>query len=192
MTFVSTVLRSSFLKALFFLRLCLFETGPSDDLSGRAPRGIEEPFVPIDVDSNLIGPMGVPYSNIVGPTDVPLAPQSSTFETTKSIRSEAPQVMGAISTLRDFKTTGVPSTFAQAAKLKRMALAKEKDLAKSRDYTMVDIIYQSQQNYLSKSLQLEGFATLKKIKDSGEIVVLPSLYLSKFIDFVNTLNGQNC
>ncbi|CAL5434857.1 unnamed protein product [Camellia sinensis] len=52
-----------------------------------------------------------------------------------------------------------------------------------RDYTMVDIIYQSQQNYLSKSLQLEGFATLKKIKDSGEIVVLPSLYLSKFIDF---------
>ncbi|CAL5430839.1 unnamed protein product [Camellia sinensis] len=118
----------------------------------------------------------------------------------------------------------VPSTFAQAAKLKRMALAKEKDLAKiqelhkremklsydaylkgltilkwkvlswragsplndnvmCRDYTMVDIIYQSQQNYLSKSLQLEGFATLKKIKDSGEIVVLPSLYLSKFIDF---------
>ncbi|THG09749.1 hypothetical protein TEA_019714 [Camellia sinensis var. sinensis] len=164
--------------------------------------------------------MGVPYSNIVGPIDVPLAPQrsvtffvtpvtfgttkclhsgapwatgecasfqdfaSSTFGTTKIIHSEAPQVMGAISTLRDFRTTGVPSTFAQAAKLKRMALAKEKDLAKSRDYTMVDIIYQSQQNYLSKSLQLEGFATLKKIKDSGEIVVLPSLYLSKFIDFV--------
>ncbi|THG04155.1 hypothetical protein TEA_015496 [Camellia sinensis var. sinensis] len=128
-----------------------------------------------------------------------------------------------------------PSTFAQAAKLKRMALAKEKDLAKiqelhkkemklsydaylkgltilkiftyfslicwfwripvaaiskqlvepfGRDYTMVDIIYQSQQNYLSKVLQLEGFATLKKIKNSGEIVVIHSLYLSKFIDFV--------
>ncbi|GMQ05897.1 hypothetical protein CsSME_00050724 [Camellia sinensis var. sinensis] len=56
--------------------------------------------------------MGVPYSNPIGPTSVPYSNPDftgSTFGTAKSIRSEAPWVMGAISTLGDFRTTGVNS-----------------------------------------------------------------------------------
>uniref|UniRef100_A0A9I9D643 Uncharacterized protein n=1 Tax=Cucumis melo TaxID=3656 RepID=A0A9I9D643_CUCME len=42
--------------------------------------------------------------------------------------------------LREASTLSQPSTFAQAAKLRRLAAAKEKELANCWDYTVVDTV----------------------------------------------------